>query len=177
MAEVGGGASLVWCGSVWWGVDWRCCVCLVVARPAPACALVPTCSACRRRVSLLALPRRRAQRADVPVEYVLRVGGFELEKVEDQVGPRFPPGRAFLLPGQACCPSGPGLPPWPAGALLPCGWPAATLWPCCSTGLLLISGAACKPGLLLTAVPPCLARCLLPSHHPPTRPPASFRRR
>jgi G3E family GTPase len=28
---------------------------------------------------------RRAQKADVPVDYVLGVGGFELEKVEDQV--------------------------------------------------------------------------------------------
>lgn len=29
---------------------------------------------------------RRAQRADVAVDYVLGVGGFDLEKVEEQVG-------------------------------------------------------------------------------------------
>lgn len=30
--------------------------------------------------------RRRAQRAEVPVDYVLGVGGFDLEKVEEEVG-------------------------------------------------------------------------------------------
>jgi G3E family GTPase len=30
---------------------------------------------------------QRAQRADVSVDYVLGVGGFDLERVEEEVGP------------------------------------------------------------------------------------------
>lgn len=49
---------------------------------------VPHCMSCPPRRLPCPAACRRAQRAQVPLDYVLGVGGFELERVEEQVGRR-----------------------------------------------------------------------------------------